>query len=75
MLVSKRQLIIKLILKYYTNNLSVDESLKMLDDHITNAKNKLSNLQIDYVIYKDKILDIFGKVVIPLSVNIVDNKT
>ncbi len=53
----------------------MDESLKMLDDHITNAKNKLSNLQIDYVIYKDKILDIFGKVVIPLSVNIVDNKT
>ncbi|KJV98177.1 putative glycyl-tRNA synthetase subunit alpha [Rickettsia amblyommatis str. Darkwater] len=75
LLVSKRQLIIKLILKYHTNNLSVDESLKMLDDHMTNVKNKLSNLQIDYVIYKDKILDIFGKVVIPLSVNIVDNKT
>ena len=75
MLVSKRQLIIKLILKYHTNNLSVDESLKMLDDHMQNVKNKLSNLQIDYVIYKDKILDIFGKVVIPLSVNIVDDKT
>ncbi|MCC8467500.1 MAG: hypothetical protein LN589_02060, partial [Rickettsia endosymbiont of Eriopis connexa] len=75
LLVSKRQLIIKLILKYHTNNLSVDESLKMLDDHMQNVKNKLSNLQIDYVIYKDKILDIFGKVVIPLSVNIVDDKT
>ncbi|MFV9861342.1 MAG: hypothetical protein AB8U04_02275 [Rickettsia aeschlimannii] len=75
LLVSKRQLIIKLILKYHTNNLSVDESLKMLDDHMTHVKNKLSNLQIDYVIYKDKILDIFGQVVIPLSVNIVDNKT
>ncbi|AFC71832.1 hypothetical protein MCC_00785 [Rickettsia rhipicephali str. 3-7-female6-CWPP] len=75
LLVSKRQLIIKLILKYHTNNLSVDESLKMLDDYMTNVKNKLSNLQIDYVIYKDKILDIFGQVVIPLSVNIVDNKT
>ncbi|MCZ6903947.1 MAG: hypothetical protein O7C58_08660, partial [Rickettsia endosymbiont of Ixodes persulcatus] len=63
------------ILKYHTNNLSVDESLKMLDDHMQNVKNKLSNLQIDYVIYKDKILDMFGKVVIPLSVNIIDDKT
>jgi len=75
LLVSKRHLLIKLLLNYNTQGISVDESIKMLDDHMKNVKSKLSYLYIDYVIYKDKIIDISGKVRIPLSVNIIDNKT
>lgn len=75
LLVSKRHLLIKLLLKYNTQNIPVDESIKLLDEHMQNVKKKLSHLYIDYVIYKDKIIDISGKVEIPLSVNIIDDKT
>lgn len=75
LLVSKRHLIIRLLLKYNTENMSVDESIKLLDEHMQSVKNRLSNLHIDYVIFRDKILNISGKAVIPLSVNIIDDKT
>ncbi len=75
LLVSKRHLLIKLLLTYNTQGISLDESIKMLNDHVTSVKNKLPHLHIDYVIYKDKIIDISNKVEIPLFVSIIDAKT
>ncbi len=75
LLVSKRHLLIKLLLNYNTQGISLDESIKMLSDHMTSVKNKLPHLHIDYVIYKDKIIDISNKVEIPLFVSIIDEKT
>ncbi|HJD61372.1 MAG TPA: hypothetical protein LFV90_04355 [Rickettsia endosymbiont of Columbicola hoogstraali] len=75
LLVSKRHLLIKLLLNYNTQGISVDESIKMLNDHMTSVKNKLPHLYIDYVIYKDKIIDISNRVEIPLFVSIIDEKT
>ena len=75
LLVSKRHLLIKLLLKYNTQGLTLDKSLETLNEHMQNVKNRLSHLYIDYVIYNDKIIDMSGKVEIPLSVNIIDVKT
>ena len=46
----------------------------MLNNHMQDVKNKLPHLHINYVIYKDKILELSDKVTIPLSVNIIDDK-
>lgn len=75
LLLSKRHLLIKLLLNYNTQGISVDESIKMLNEHMTSVKNKLPHLYIDYVIYKDKIIDISNRVEIPLFVSIIDEKT
>ncbi|MGX6960735.1 MAG: hypothetical protein ACIPMY_05975 [Rickettsia endosymbiont of Pentastiridius leporinus] len=75
LLVSQRHLIIRLLLKYNTNNMSVDDSIKLLNEHMQSVKNRLPHLHVDYIIFRDKILNISGKVVIPLSIDIIDDKT
>jgi hypothetical protein len=74
LLISKRHLKIKILLKYTTNNVSVNQAIEKLNEHMKNIQQKLGDVAVHFSIFEDKIIDVMGRIVIPLSMHIIDNK-
>ncbi|MFY9589344.1 hypothetical protein [Rickettsia endosymbiont of Halotydeus destructor] len=70
LLISKRQLGIKILLEFITNNLSLEDSMKNLNNHINDIHNILNQGDIDFIvtISKNSIINISDRIVIPLFI-------
>jgi hypothetical protein len=74
LLSSGQSIEIAILLKFISNNMSLEDSKKLLEQQVTNLAKILNDMDVKFTIISDQILELHNRVIIPVSVTITNKK-